>query len=71
MAATTLTAARGMVEITGMDSMKLHTINEDKRIVYNFTGHTADSEDITVGSLFFVDIFTFGMPAGTLGTADT
>ena len=69
MAATTLTAARGMVEITGMED-ETALINEDARLVFNFTGHTADSEDITTGDLFFVDIFTFGMPAGTLGTAD-
>ena len=69
MGATTLTAARGMVEITGMVDEGA-TINEDARLVFNFTGHTADSEDITTGDLFFVDIFTFGMPAGTLGTAD-
>jgi hypothetical protein len=70
MSATTLTAASGMVEITGMTAEGT-TIAEDNRIVFNFTGHTADSEDITVGDTFFVDIFTFGTPAGTLGTADT
>jgi hypothetical protein len=69
LSATTLTASSGMVEITGM--VAEGTMNEDDNIVFNFTGHTTDSEDITVGSLFYVDIFTFGTPADTLGTADT
>jgi hypothetical protein len=68
MSSTTLTDARGMVEITGMTAEG--TINEDDTIVYNFTGYTADTEAIAVGDFFFVDIFTFGTPAGTLGTAD-
>jgi hypothetical protein len=69
MSSTTLTDARGMVEITGMTAEG--TINEDDTIVYNFTGYTADTEAIAVGDFFFVDIFTFGTPAETLGTADT
>jgi hypothetical protein len=70
MAATTLTAAKGMVEIITMTA-EGSTIAEDNRIVFNFTGYTADAEDITVGDTFYVDIFTFGTPAATLGTADT
>jgi len=70
MASTTLTATRGMVEIVTPTAEATH-IDEDSRIVFNFTGYTANTEDITVGDLFFVDIFTFGMPASTLGTADT
>jgi hypothetical protein len=70
MTSTTLTATSGMVEIIGLVAESA-TVNEDRRIVYNFTGYTADTEDITVGSLFYVDIFTFGTPAATLGTADT
>jgi hypothetical protein len=69
MSSTTLTDARGMVEITGMTA-EGSTLNEDDTIVFNFTGYTAEAEAIAIGDFFFVDIFTFGTPAGTLGTAD-
>jgi hypothetical protein len=66
---TTLTGPKGLVEITGITAEG--SVDEDNRLVFNFTGHSTRGNNVTVGDTFYVDIFTFGTPAATLGTADT